>query len=55
MKVIKAIQSEVAYQAALERLEELIAQNPKKGTAVYVELDKLGSLLVAYEELHYPI
>ncbi len=35
--------------------DKIILKNPKKGTAIYDELDVLGTLVAAYEEIHYPI
>lgn len=52
---MKTITTEAAYEAAMERVEILIAQNPEEGSAIFKELDMLGKLLAAYEELHYPI
>jgi len=33
----------------------LIIKNPKKGSAEYDELDVLGTLVAAYEDIHFPI
>lgn len=55
MKNIKPVRTKADYKAALARIEELIALQPKKGTAAYDELDILGTLVAAYEETHYPI
>ena len=55
MKNIKPVRTKGDYKAALERIEELIAQNPKKGTDAYDELDIIGTLVSAYEDIHYPI
>jgi HTH-type transcriptional regulator / antitoxin HigA len=55
MKHIKPVRSKADYKAALNRIEELIAINPKKGTAAYDELDIIGTLVSAYEDTHYPI
>lgn len=55
MNSIKPIRSKADYTAALNRIDDLIALNPKKGTAAYDELDVLGTLVSAYEDIHYPI
>ena len=43
------------YNAAMKRIDELIESNPKKGSAAYDELDMLGTIVSAYEDIHYPI
>lgn len=55
MKMVKPIRTKTDYKAALERIEELLALNPKKGTIAYDELDVIGTLVSAYEDIHYPI
>ena len=55
MKNIKPIRTKADYKTAMKRIEELIALNPKKGTAAYDELDIIGTLVAAYEDLHFPI
>ena len=55
MKTIKPIRTKADYKAAIKIIDELIAMNPKKGTAIYDELDVLGTLVAAYEDIHYPI
>lgn len=52
---LKPIRTKKDYKEALKRIDELIATNPKEGTMVFDELDILGTLVVAYEEVHYPI
>ncbi len=55
MKTIKPIRTKANYKAALKRIDELIATNPKSGTSAYDELDVIGTLVSAYEDIHYPI
>ena len=55
MKNIKPIRTKADYKASLKRIEELIASNPVKGTNSYDELDIIGTLVSAYEDIHYPI
>lgn len=55
MKTVKPIRTKTDYKSALQRIDELIASNPKKGSATYDELDVLGTLVSAYEDIHYPI
>jgi HTH-type transcriptional regulator / antitoxin HigA len=55
MKTIKPIRTKADYKAALKRIDELIATNPKSGTSAYDELDVIGTLVSAYEDIHYPI
>ncbi len=52
---ISPVRTKADYKAALIRIEELIAQSPKKGTAAYDELDIIGTLVAAYEEIHFTI
>jgi len=55
MKTIKPVRTKSDYKIALKRIEKLIASNPKKGTSAYDELDVIGTLVSAYENIHYPI
>lgn len=55
MNNVKPVRTKTDYKAALDRIEELIALSPKKGSAVYDELDIIGTLVSAYEDIHYPI
>jgi HTH-type transcriptional regulator/antitoxin HigA len=55
MKTVKPVRTKADYKAALQRIDELIALNPKKGTAAYDELDIIGTLVSAYEDIHHPI
>lgn len=55
MAQIKPIRTKSDYKAALKRIDELILSNPKKGTVAYDELDVLGTLVAAYEDVHFPI
>lgn len=52
---LKPIRTKKDYKEALKRIDELIATNPKEGTVAFDELDILGTLVVAFEEIHYPI
>ncbi len=52
---VTPIRTKKDYRAALERIDLLIKKNPKRGTAAYDELDVLGTLVSAYEDIHYPI
>ncbi len=55
MSTIKPVRTKADYKAALKRIDELIARNPKKGTAIYDELDVIGTLVSAYEDIYFPI
>lgn len=55
MKSIKPIRTKSDYNAVIKRIDNLLAKNPKKGTAEYDELDVLGTLAAAYENIHYQI
>ncbi|MGP8216724.1 MAG: helix-turn-helix domain-containing protein [Bacteroidia bacterium] len=55
MKNIKPIHTEKDYRTALKRIDELIAEDPKEGTASFDELDIISTLVEAYENEHYPI
>jgi len=50
---IKHIENEAEYEAALDRIDELI--DAKEGTARYEELLTISDLVYVYEEKHYPI
>lgn len=52
---IKPIRTEKDYRAAMKRLDELIALDPKKGSSAFDELDIISTLAEAYENQHYPI
>ncbi len=52
---IKPIKTKSDYKSALKRIDEIILQNPKSGTELYDELDVLGTLVSAYEDVHFPI
>ena len=55
MKDIKPIRTEKDYRAAMKRIDELIAHDPKHGTDLFDELDIISTLVEAYENTHYPI
>lgn len=55
MRAIAPINTEIEYNAALQRIEELIVSNPKEGIFEYNELDTFGALISEYEDIHYPI
>lgn len=55
MPYIKPIHNKNDYKAALKRIDQLIAINPEEGTAAYDEFDVWGTLVSAYEDIHYPI
>ena len=52
---IKPIRSEKNYRTALNRIDELIALDPKEGTDAFDELDLISTLVESYENIHYPI
>src|SRR5687767_12797823 len=52
---IKPIRTKADYKSVLERIDTLIQGNPKKGTDEFDELDVLGTLVSAYEDVHFPI
>lgn len=54
-RAIKPIRTEKDYRAALKRINELIAMDPKEKSAEYDELDVISTLVEAYESIHYPI
>lgn len=55
MVSIKPIRTKSDYNNAIKRIEELIAKNPRKGSNAFDELDVLGTLVSAYEDVHFPI
>lgn len=55
MKTIKPVRTKADYISSMARIEKLISLNPKKGTDAYDELDIIGTLVAAYEDIHYPI
>ena len=53
---ILSIRSEVDYDRAIQRLNELLDEiGDNEAHPVYGFLDTLGTLLHAYEEVHYPM
>lgn len=52
---IKPIRTEKDYRSVLRRIDELIALNPKEKTPEYDELDVISTLVLSYENIHYPI
>jgi HTH-type transcriptional regulator/antitoxin HigA len=52
---IKPIRSEKDYRAALKRIDELIARDPKEETDAFDELDLISTLVESYENVHYQI
>jgi HTH-type transcriptional regulator/antitoxin HigA len=52
---IKIPKNTTEYEAALERVEELMDLNPSSGTKEYNELEVLTLILVDYENKHYLI
>lgn len=55
MNSIKPIRTKSDYNNAVKRIDEIIAKNPREGSAAYDELDVLGTLVSAYEDIHFPI
>ena len=55
MRAIKPIRSKTDYKIAIKRIDDLIGMNPKKGMKEYDELDILGTLVSAYEDIHFTI
>ena len=52
------IKNEVAYNAAMKRieeLEELVGDNTPETDPLYLELDMLVDMVEEYEDIHYPI
>lgn len=52
------IQNEIAYKAAMERIEELLPlvdDNTPSNDKNLIELDLLSELVADYEDEHYPI
>jgi len=52
---INPIRTERDYRAALKRIDELIAIDPKEKTKEFDELDIISTLVESYESIHYPI
>jgi HTH-type transcriptional regulator / antitoxin HigA len=52
---MNTIRTKKDYKLAIARIEELIMSNPKKGSLAFDELDVLGTLVAAYEDIHFPI
>lgn len=52
---IKPIRTNRDYRAAMKRIDELIAIDPKQGTQKFDELEVISTLIEKYEDLHYPI
>lgn len=52
---LKPIRTEKDYRAAMKRIDELIALDPKDGTTAFDELDLISTLVESYENIHYKI
>lgn len=52
---IKPIRTERDYRAALKRIDEIIALDPKAGTPAFDELDIISTLVESYESIHHEI
>jgi len=55
METIKPIRTKTDYKRALNRIDDLILKKPKINSVEYDELDILGTLVSAYEDIHFPI
>ena len=55
MTTVEAINTKAEYKTVLKKLDELITGDPKKEAPAYNELDMIGTLASAYEDIHYPI
>jgi HTH-type transcriptional regulator/antitoxin HigA len=55
MSAIRPIRTKSDYKKAINRIDEIILSNPKKGSLLYNELDVLGTLVSSYEDEHFPI
>jgi len=55
METIRPIRTKTDYKNAMKRIDELIIKNPQKNSEEYDELDVLGTLVSAYETIHFPI
>ncbi|WP_037585209.1 helix-turn-helix domain-containing protein [Stenoxybacter acetivorans] len=55
MDTVKIIRTEADYEATVQRLEQLMDNNPPTGSEENDELDALACLLEAYENKHYMI
>lgn len=55
MTPITSINTEVEYNAAMKRIDELIALYPFENPEDEKELERISDLVIAYEDIHYPI
>lgn len=55
MPMLTSINTESEYESALKRIDELIALYPFENAADAEELERISDLVIAYEEIHYPI
>ena len=60
MEKIKAINNDADLDAAMSRIDELFRKYPDileagPGSAAYDELSAISDLVIAYEDIHYPI
>lgn len=53
--MITSISNESEYQAALKHIDELLALYPFENVADEEELERISDLVIAYEDVHYPI
>jgi HTH-type transcriptional regulator / antitoxin HigA len=52
---ITPIRSQKDYRAAMKRMDELIALDPKASSKEFDELDVISTLVEAYENIHHKI
>ena len=52
---IRPIHTKADYQAALKLVSALVDADPKRGTPEADRLEVLGTLVEAYEAVHYPL
>lgn len=51
----KPISTEEEYNAAMKRIDELIALYPFENKADEDELERISDLVFAYEDIYYPV
>jgi len=52
---MNTIKTDLDYEKALKRIEELVDLDPEKDTPEAGELGRLTSLVNSYEDAHFPL
>jgi HTH-type transcriptional regulator / antitoxin HigA len=54
-RVTRVLRTEADYDAAVEEVNRLLENNPRKGTSAFDRLELLSVLIEVYDDEHYPM